>query len=613
MLAARVLPWSFVILSAWLVSTTLAVADPTESPAPADPDVVPSVEESVAPEVDPAAEAPAEGEAAEGEAAEPMAGQEDFDKATALKLTAQDGRQISEVIQLLASALKKGLDEETTELAQKMLASTLMERGTGLATVLLGQPSATAAQDPRWVQLRFIALSDLTNAVGLDPTSYEGWILIGRLHLLPGGDAAAAEKAFDKVISLEETEAALKAEAYAYRAGIHKDDAAKLADLDKAIELDANKATYRLMRARHYMATDAFDKALADVDEVLKTNEEDYIAHEMRGTVLTQLGEYEEALKSFDRASEIDEDNIVPYLQRCELYAKLGNINQGIEQATKAIDRAIDNPLGYLLRADLYLRNNQLDESLADAEKVVKLRPGFTPAIFLMARIYDAKGDTVKAMEQLETLATAMPNSMEVNLQIAVLALQMEMPRRAITALDRAIEIDPDNALLYRYRADARLNISEHVKAIEDYNKSLELDPEDSGVMNNLAWTLATSSNEEIRDGKRAVELATKACELTNFEAGHILSTLAAAYAESGDFEKAIEWSTKAVELGASEDSEQLAEELASYKRGEPWRENKSMDAGEREGATPPQVDERKTELEKPSSSTPAPRRSIDF
>ncbi|QDU54481.1 tetratricopeptide repeat protein [Aeoliella mucimassa] len=628
MSAARPLFWSFLILSAWLLSAVPSMADPTETPVPVDEQQVePPAAESTSPENN-SETAPSNDDAADNEAspeedatpaeeAKPMPGQEDLDKATELKLTMNnggDGRQISEVIQLLASALKKGLDDESTKFAQQMLASTLMERGKGLATVLLDQPVANAAQDPRWVQLRFIALSDLANAVKLDPTEFEGWILIGRLHLLPGGDQQSATTAFNKVIEAEDIAVTLKAEAYAYRAVSQEKDEDKLADLTKAIEMDAAEGKYRLMRARQLMVGDELDKALADIDAVIDVTPDNYEAHELRGMVLTEQGKSEEALQSFDRATELDAENIMPYLQRSELYGKLGNPEQGIAEATKAIDRNEDNLLGYLLRADLYLRNGQFEEALGDAQRVVKLRPTFAPAIFLKARIYDEMGNTPKALEQLETLSQLMPDSMEVNLQIAVYALKLEMPRKAIEALDRAIVINPEEALLYRYRGDSRLNIGEHVEAVKDYNKALELEPEDSGIMNNLAWTLATSPNDSVRDGKRAIELATKACELTNYQLPHILSTLAAAYAETGDFEAAKEWSQKAVNIGDPDDDAQLAEELESYKRGEPWREDKEEDAGEREGAEKPSVaEERRTELEKPSGSTPAPRRSIDF
>jgi tetratricopeptide (TPR) repeat protein len=92
------------------------------------------------------------------------------------------------------------------------------------------------------------------------------------------------------------------------------------------------------------------------------------------------------------------------------------------------------------------------------------------------------------------------------------------------------------------------LNYGKQAEAIADYEAVLKIQPEHSGVLNNLAWTLATSPDDKLRDGERAVKLATTACEETEFKQAHILSTLAAAYAEIGDFESAVQWATKAVE-----------------------------------------------------------------
>src|SRR5262249_19208480 len=61
-----------------------------------------------------------------------------------------------------------------------------------------------------------------------------------------------------------------------------------------------------------------------------------------------------------------------------------------------------------------------------------------------------------------------------------------------------------------------------------------------------LAWLWATGP-DGVRDGKRAVEAATRACELTDWKENEFLDTLAAAYAEVGDFDKAVEYQKKAV------------------------------------------------------------------
>ena len=57
-------------------------------------------------------------------------------------------------------------------------------------------------------------------------------------------------------------------------------------------------------------------------------------------------------------------------------------------------------------------------------------------------------------------------------------------------------------------------------------------------MLNNFAWVLATSPEDNLRNAKRSIEMSEHAAELTKHEQAHILSTLAAGYAESGDFDK---------------------------------------------------------------------------
>ncbi len=85
---------------------------------------------------------------------------------------------------------------------------------------------------------------------------------------------------------------------------------------------------------------------------------------------------------------------------------------------------------------------------------------------------------------------------------------------------------------------------------------------------------LATCPDEKYRDGKKAVENAQKACELDGGKRWESLDSLAAAYAESGDFEKAKEWEAKAIELATAEkDKQRLRGRLELYKQGKPYHE----------------------------------------
>jgi tetratricopeptide (TPR) repeat protein len=156
---------------------------------------------------------------------------------------------------------------------------------------------------------------------------------------------------------------------------------------------------------------------------------------------------------------------------------------------------------------------------------------------------------------------------------MAVYYAELKKPEKVIETLTQLLDADDKAIMALRARADAYLNLGKQAEAIHDYESALKLDPRDSGVLNNLAWVLATSPDEKLRDGRRSIELGQRACELTDYKQAHILSTLAAGYAESGDFDSAIKWSKRAVEDGSDKLKPQLGKELESYEHHKAWRE----------------------------------------
>ena len=76
----------------------------------------------------------------------------------------------------------------------------------------------------------------------------------------------------------------------------------------------------------------------------------------------------------------------------------------------------------------------------------------------------------------------------------------------------------------------------EYDQADADLAEAARLAPDNPVTYNGRAWMWATCPNAKYRDGRKAVESATKACELTDWDEAGIIDTLAAAYAELGDF-----------------------------------------------------------------------------
>jgi hypothetical protein len=99
------------------------------------------------------------------------------------------------------------------------------------------------------------------------------------------------------------------------------------------------------------------------------------------------------------------------------------------------------------------------------------------------------------------------------------------------------------------------------------------MDPEFSRAYNELACLLATAEKPPLRDGPRAIKLATRACEMTDWKNLSYLDALAAAYARAGDFAQAIEWEQRATaDQGAPKQTR--LERLQLYRAGKAWPED---------------------------------------
>jgi len=142
---------------------------------------------------------------------------------------------------------------------------------------------------------------------------------------------------------------------------------------------------------------------------------------------------------------------------------------------------------------------------------------------------------------------------------------------QAISDFDKAIEINPRYITAYNNRGVIYRLKGQYDKAISDFNKAIEMNPLDAEGYNNLAWLLATAKTPSFRNGKRAVALALKACELSDWRDAEYVDTLAAGYARAGDFDKAVQWEEKALGYAKLTKPSEFQQRLNSYREHKPW------------------------------------------
>jgi tetratricopeptide (TPR) repeat protein len=421
--------------------------------------------------------------------------------------------------------------------------------------------------------MRLMALGNLEEALTLDADLPEARLLIARLNLFTGGDLKKARSMLDAVVASKTADGDTRAEAYVNRSRLRETPDERIADLDAAIDLNSESAEAFRLRAAVKLSQNKAAEAVEDFDAALEIDPDSAATHEARGLALAAQQKWDEAKKSLSRAVELFPKASGAMLQRGRIAMLAGDPKSAVADADAVLKLVPDMPEALLLRSHAKFADGDKAGALADVNDVLKQAPTSSQALRTRIAILVGDKKVAAAIDDLETLARAEPDSADVVLQLAALENSLKRNRRAVERLDGLIEKEPKNWRARRIRGDALLGMGKHADAVKDFAAALEVEPKDSGILNNLAWVLATSPDDDVRDGKRAIELAERACKETEYKQAHILSTLAAAHAETGDFATAKKWSEKAVELADDEVRDNLRKELESYRAEKPWRE----------------------------------------
>ncbi|EMI45725.1 tetratricopeptide repeat protein [Rhodopirellula sp. SWK7] len=513
-------------------------------------------------------------------------GQADLDEAVLKRIDAESNRDLEAVAALIESALAKGLSDENDAFARKMLGSVQLQRGQGLAAAII------RLRGRQQLQARTEAAEALADAVKHDPELAEAHMLIAQLNLLPDGDMEQIKKSTTAAIELYEDNPSEQSKAYLLRAVTQEDVDKKLEDLNAAIEADPRNTGALRERAGAQLQSGDVDGAVKDLQAVLELDPTNQQIAQATVQQLVDLDRADEAVELLGKTIAANPSEGL-YRLRAILYRMLGKEDEAFADLNKALAMQPQDPISLLQRAEIALGRDDVKSAKRDLKAATDIAPQveqIDQAIIVRCFIAIEEGRMADAINDMQILIERNPNDTFRQLQLASLYLQDDRPRKAIETLTGVLETEPNNAAVLRSRADAYLAVGEHLNAIADYEKALKtLGNEDdeenkkilSGILNNLAWVLATSPQDGVRNGKRSVELGLRAVELTEESEAHILSTLAAGYAEMGDFENAILWSEKAVKQGGIEDNEQLdqlKEELESYRKNEPWREKQETE-----------------------------------
>jgi len=538
-------------------------------------------------------------------------GSEAFEQASRLRVTESSKESLGKVIELCNKALELGLDELDTADAKKMLGAANFQRAQKSLEELAGARLPAA----RVTKVTGEAMQDLQAAIEADPDLVDAYVMKARIHLLrqeigKGGEALdTARSKLQAMVDAGERDPDIKkklSEVIIMRSVSRQDVDERIEDLLKAIDADPENERAIQLTVESLASVGRNDEAEAVVRKFLETDPNNDYALRRLMLILVQAEKMDQASSFLNEKIEKHPELSVLYSLRSNLFlmkASTGNpepqdrkgwLESGKADCDKAVELDAENLDAYLNRARICLALKDYDQAKKDLDYLQEKRPEIPDIAFLKMDLAIQEKRVGDAIAELERLVQLNPENRLLLMQLASMYQMDDRPRKALRIADRLINAEPTDWQALRLRGDVLLALGRHADAINDYEEAVKNIPEDeedlSGVLNNLSWVLSTSPEDSVRNGDRALEAGLKACELTEYKKSHILSTLAAAYAELGQFDKAIEWSSKAVELGAKEEAEQLdqlKEELKNYQDKKPWREKKETEEKQTKPAKP--------------------------
>jgi tetratricopeptide (TPR) repeat protein len=111
-----------------------------------------------------------------------------------------------------------------------------------------------------------------------------------------------------------------------------------IADLTKAIELDATNEAPHLNRAFAHFQKSAWDLAIADFNKVVEINPRSLPAYYSRGGAYLKKGDGDQAIADYSKAIELDPTFWRAYFTRAGAYQKKGELDCAVADFTKALE-----------------------------------------------------------------------------------------------------------------------------------------------------------------------------------------------------------------------------------------------------------------------------------
>jgi len=316
-----------------------------------------------------------------------------------------------------------------------------------------------------------------------------------------------------------------------------------------------------------------FDLAIAAYDSAIKREPRaDWFNN--RGILHLDVKKLDLASADFTEALKRAPKFIIALENRAAAYS-LQNLNKlALDDWNEVIVQDPGNAPARIRRAKIFIDQKQLDKAHADLSAVLKDDPKNVAVLIDRGQLLVDMNKADDALADFSAALALQPTSAETYLARSQLYTDKKEYGKALVDADEALKLVPTYVEACVARGWNRFLTGEFEKASDDFAKAIEMSPKNPAAYNSQAWLWATCPSDKFRDGKKAVDFAQKALDLTQSKDPTIMDTQAAAFAESGDFAQAARVQEQVVRtLGEGPGAADAAARLELYRKKQPYRQ----------------------------------------
>ena len=316
-----------------------------------------------------------------------------------------------------------------------------------------------------------------------------------------------------------------------------------------------------------------FHEVIPIMETLVKQSPESDEFFNTLGKAYQGLGRYVEAQKAFESSLRVIPDNPRRLWRLGESLLRQNKLEDARVALSAALEIAPNLAQAHCSLGDLLGRQGKPLEAMKHYQAAVSAEPNLARAVGRLGVAYAKQQQFTQAVDHLRRYAELEPTSPHALTNLANVLLQLRRPDEAVALYRTALRYDPQYAGAHQSLIQALTLTHRTDQLIEALRAAHVALPDARPVTVRLAWLLATSSRDDLRDPPEALRLIKRALSAGSATVED-LAVLAAVQAALGDFDQAVETARRALSQTSDQASAQrFTKQLRFYEAGQPYRE----------------------------------------